>query len=308
MRAAALLVAAACLGLLAGCGAAKQSASATQPAPGPKPKPPTLPRLTFGYDAAQPLDFIDRGVVGRQGSLTIHDIVYVASGESVEGYLVERAGRRRLPAVVLVHGSGSDRRELLGDAVAFAQLGGVALTITEPSDAHPPPAAKGARALLFQSRAITVRNVVAIRRAADLLASLPTVDRRRLGYLGWSAGAKAGTYIAASDARFKALALLSAGADELSNFVAAAPPPIQPQVRLVLGSVDPLRYIGFARPGSLLLEDGTKDRVVPHEGLLNMIHAAPRGTVVRWYAGGHALVPKAWRDALDWLLKQLRAS
>ena len=122
-----------------------------------------------------------------------------------------------------------------------------------------------------------------------MLASLPGVDPKRLGYLGWSAGAKTGAFVAASDPHVRALALLSAGADKLSAFVAAAPAAIRPQVRRVLGSVDPLRYVARARPGTLLLEDGRQDAVVPHEALENVIEAAPRGTVVRWYPAGHAL-------------------
>jgi dienelactone hydrolase len=37
---------------------------------------------------------------------------------------------------------------------------------------------------------VTVRDVLAVRRAADVLDSLPTVAANRIGYLGWSAGAK----------------------------------------------------------------------------------------------------------------------
>jgi dienelactone hydrolase len=152
-----------------------------------------------------------------------------------------------------------------------------------------------------------VRDVVAVRRAADLLASLPTVDPRRLGYLGWSAGAKTGTFVAASDARFRALVLLSAGADTLSAFVAAAPKEFRPLVRRELGSVDPLRYAALARPGSLRLEDGTHDEVVPRTALENIVDAAPPKTIVRWYAAGHALNARAYDEAFAWLLMKLRA-
>ena len=133
------------------------------------------------------------------------------------------------------------------------------------------------------------------------------VDGRRLGYLGWSAGAKTGTFVAASDRRFIALALLSAGAAKLSAFVAAAPAPFRTLVRRQLGSVDPLRYIRFARPGTLRLEDGTYDAVVPHDALTNMIDAAPTGTTVHWYPAGHALNGAAYRDATGWLATKLQA-
>ena len=157
------------------------------------------------------------------------------------------------------------------------------MTVTEPSAAHPPLAPAGAGAFLAQSRAVTVRDVIAVRRAADILASMPIVDPSRIGYLGWSAGAKTGAFVAASDRRFKALVLLSGGADKLAAFVAAAPARLRPLVKRQLGSVDPLRYIAWASPGTLLLEDGTRDAVVPRRALLNMIRAAPRRTLVHWY-------------------------
>src|SRR5204862_7331613 len=111
---------------------------------------------------------------------------------------------------------------------------------------------------------LTVHDVVAIRRAVDVLQSLPQVDRHRIGYVGWSLGARTGAFVAAAEPRVKALVLLSAGADPLSAYVAAAPAYLRARVRPALGSVDPIRYIAWAKPGSVLLEDGAKDEVVPH--------------------------------------------
>jgi predicted esterase len=76
-------------------------------------------------------------------------------------------------------------------------------------------------------------------------------------------------------------------------------------VRLVLGSVDPIRYIALARSGSVLLEDGTRDEVVPHAALLNIIRAAPSGTTVHWYNAPHELNRAAYHDAFDWLAGKL---
>jgi dienelactone hydrolase len=160
--------------------------------------------------------------------------------------------------------------------------------------------------LLAQARSLTVNDVVAVRRAVDLLQTLPAVDPHRIGYLGWSAGARLGAVVAAAEPRVKALVLVSAGADRLSAFVARAPAGTQARVRRALGSVDPLRYVAWARPGSLLLEVGRRDEVVPHAALLNIVHAAPRGTTVRWYDAGHALNAKAYRDAFGWLVQKLR--
>ncbi len=286
---------------LAGCGSETPAATTSTAMRGTRP-----PAETFAYDRSRPLHFVDRGVVQHRGPVAVHDVSFLSRGERVNGYLVEQPVTARRPGIVVVHGSGGDRSELLGAAVTLARRGAVALTITEPSSAHPPPAPTSNSQLLSESRTTTQRDVIAVLRAEDVLASLPTVDSGRLGYLGWSAGAKTGAFVAASDPRVRALALLSAGADKLSAFIAAAPVAIRPQVRRVLGSVDPLRYVARARPGTLLLEDGRQDAVVPHEALENMIEAAPHGTIVRWYPAGHALTAAAYRNAFAWLLAKLR--
>jgi dienelactone hydrolase len=286
---------------LAGCGNKTPAATTSAVIGGAQQAVPA-----FAYDRSLPLHFVDRGVVEHRGPVAVHDVSFLSRSERVNGFLVEQAGNARRPGIVVVHGSGGDRSELLGAAVTLARRGAVALTITEPSSAHPPPAPTSNSQLLSESRTTTQRDVIAVLRAEDVLASLPTVDSKRLGYLGWSAGAKTGAFVGASDRRVRALALLSAGADKLSAFIAAAPAGIRPQVRRVLGSVDPLRYVAQARPGTLLLEDGRQDAVVPHEALENMIEAAPPGTVVRWYPAGHALTAAAYRNAFAWLLAKLR--
>jgi dienelactone hydrolase len=265
-----------------------------------------VPRLRFGYDSSAPLGYVDRGRVDpRTDPIAVHDISFRSDGDRIDGYLLLPPRRGRHPAVVFVHGSGGDRRELLTQAGWLAARNVVTLTITEPSTSNPPTSAVGANAVLNQVRDAQVSDVIAIRRSVDVLQSLPEVNPRRIGYLGWSAGAKTGAFVAASEPRVKALVLLSAGADPLDAFVAAAPPTLRRAVRLILGSVDPIKYIAAARPGSVLLEDGTKDEIVPHAALLDIVHAAPKGTTVRWYAAPHALDRAAYHDAFDWLQRKL---
>jgi uncharacterized protein len=287
----------ACCLLLAGCG---DSAAPKAPRAGGSP------RLTFGYDTAVPLQYVNHGRINRRTDpIAVDDVSFRSGRKGIEGYLLLPPGRARRPAVVFVHGSGGDRRELLDRAGLLATRNVVTLTITEPSTSRPPrPGTGGAAAVLKQIQAAQIRDVVAVRRAVDLLRSLPQVDPRRIGYLGWSAGAKTGTFVAASEPHLKAFVLLSAGAAPVAAYVANAPPSLRRTVGLVLRSIDPLRYIGLAHPGSVLLEDGTKDEVVPHAALLNVVHAAPKGTTVRWYDAPHALDRAAYSDAFDWLARK----
>ena len=280
--------------VVAGCGASSS------------PSRSGAPRgSVFSYDPFAPLRYVDRGRVNaRDSALAVHDVSFTSGGRRVDGYLVVPPGRGRRPAVVFVHGSGGDRTELLPQAGLLAARGVVTLTITAPS-ATAQSSATTPGQVLGEMRAISIDDVVAVRRAVDALRSLPFVDPRRIGYLGWSAGARTGALVAAAEPRLRALVLLSAGAAPISAYAAAAPPRLRPQVRRELGSVDPLRYVTRARPGSLLLEDGRRDRVVPRAALLNVVHAAPRGTTLRWYDAPHELDRAAYRDAFAWLTRKL---
>ncbi|HET7129064.1 MAG TPA: hypothetical protein VFJ93_08325 [Gaiellaceae bacterium] len=224
--------------------------------------------------------------------------------DGIAGYLVDPGTEGQHAGVVIVHGAGGDRSELLGQAIALAKKGVVALTITAPSSAHPAPRATSLEGLLAQAQRTQEGDSAAVRRAAAFLVSRADVDAERLGYLGWSAGAKTGTFVVD---RFRALALLSAGAATVDQFVAAAPAESRAQVRRALTPIDPIRALAGARPGSVLLEDGRQDEIVPHSALLNVVRAAPRGTLVRWYDTRHALSPRAYADARAWLLRKLRA-
>lgn len=288
--------AAAALLLLAGCGGAShEEATATVRS--------AVPRLAFTDRRAEPLHVVDRGIVGRVGAVAVHDVSYESGGLRVPAYLVEpRAWRHGRAGVVVVHGSGGNRDELLRYAVELGRRGLVAIAPTMPSE-RPLPRPTSIDALLEQTRATTVADVVAVRRAGDVLAAH---GARRLGYLGWSSGAKTGAFVAASDSRFAALALLSAGAATVQQFVQAAPAAVRPTVRRGLVAVDPIRYVALARPGTLLLADGTHDSVVPHSALENIVRAAPRGTVVRWYPTNHALSAAAYHASISWLAQRLR--
>jgi dienelactone hydrolase len=281
--------------LLAACGG---SGGVKRPSDG-------LPRLDFSYDTSAPLHYVDRGA--RKMTVYpygVHDIAYTSKDRTVEGYLLVPPGAERRPAVVFLHGAGGDRGELLNVAAELARRNVVALTITAPSRSvtSTPSTLEG---LLDQARSLTVGDVVAVRRAVDVLQTLPQVDPDRIGYVGWSFGARLGAIAAAAEPRLKASVLLSAGAAPLSAFVAQAPPAARQRVRTMLGSVDPLRYVAWAKPGSLLLEDGRQDEVVPHAALLNVVHAAPDGTAVRWYDAPHALNQQAYHDAFAWLAQKL---
>jgi len=265
----------------------------------------TVDQGPFAYDAGRPLATTDRGVVDDDYPIAVHDLSYVAGDDTVDAFLSVPPGEGRRPAVVYVHGAGSTRDSMIGPALWLAARGAVTLAITAPSTGAPSPDGAGALDRLRSQRALEIRDVIAVRRAVDLLSERADVDPERIGFMGWSAGARAGAILAGVEPRIHSLVLVSGGSAPVSEFVKAAPAELRPQVEETMSSIDPLRYIAKARPGSLLLQDGRRDSVIPRSALQALIDAAPKGTKVLWYDAEHALGPVAYREHMYWLEEQL---
>jgi dienelactone hydrolase len=281
--------------LAAGCGGSGED-------PRPAAAKPRAPQL-FAYDARKPLAFQDRGRVNNAYPVAVHDVSFAGGGRRVDAYLALPPAGRPRPAVIYVHGAGGERSQLLAQALWLAGRGAVTLALTAPSTQAGAPEAEP-RAALRQQRDLVVRDVVAVRRAVDLLLAREDVDPRRIGFVGWSAGARTGAIAAGVEPRLRALVLMSAGAAPVSEYAARAPAELKAEVTRILGQADPLRLVRTARPGSLLLQNGERDEVVPRPALEALAAAAPKPDV-RWYDADHALDAPAFRDQLDWLSARL---
>jgi hypothetical protein len=247
--------------------------------------------------------------VGRANGpypIAVRDISYAVPGGRVSAYLALPPGRGRLAAVVYLHGAGEGRDRFVLPATWVAGRRAIGLTLTLPSSNEGPgPRGLTPVQLLARQQRLFVADVVAVRRAVDLLRSLPRVDAGRIGLVGWSFGARVGAVLAGVEPRLHAVVLMSGGATPVSAYVAQAPAELRPRVRSALTLIDPLRWIARARPGTVLLQDGRQDEVVPRAALVALSKAAPRGTNLRWYPTGHELEPAAYRDQLDWLSGKL---
>ena len=260
----------------------------------------------FSYDAGQPLRFVDRGRVNHGYPIAVHDISYTSGKDRIDGLLVIPPRRGRLPAVVYLHGTPGDRTTFLLEATWIAAHGAIGLTITAPSSVTPTPKGlKGLAALRWEVQ-LQARDVTAIRRAVDLLQHRKDVDPSRIGFVGWSGGARTGAIVAGVEPRLRAVVLMSGGATPVSTYTSKVPKTLRPAFAKALDSIDPLHYVHAATAAGLFLQDGQQDQVVPRAALLQMVHAAPRGTKVRWYVAGHALNATALREQIAWLVGRLR--
>jgi dienelactone hydrolase len=261
----------------------------------------------LSYDAGAPLA-LQQGTRSERDGVVVQDISYASGDDRVEGYLVSPSSTGgKLPAVVFLHGAGGDREEQLGTAVKLAKRGAIALTITAPSGAKTPlPGATTEELVRWQGGTIA-DDVIAARRALDVLADDDRVDPDRLGLVGWSMGGRLAALVAGVDDRARATVLMSAGAAPVDAYVQGAPAEFQGVVREVLEPIDPLTRIEDAT-GAVLIQAGRRDSIVPRAALEAVIAAAPDGTAVEWYPTDHALNGQAESDRLDWLAAELGAT
>ena len=284
---------------LFGCGGSSTPEAETTPSPPAAASP-------LDYDATEPLDVRDTGRANKNYPIVVRGVSFASGGARVPAFLALPPGSSRKPGVVFVHGAGGDRDQLLVQAMWLAARGSVSLAITAPSAAQT-SAPNGLTPVqrLRRQRDLAVSDVVAVRRAIDVLRARPEVDRRRLGYVGWSAGARTGALLAGVEHRIGAFVLMSGGAVPVSVYASQAPVALRDDVRRLLGPVDPLSTIRKARSGTLLLQDGRQDAVVPRGALERLAAATPARTDIQWYDAGHELDTKAYRYQLDWLARKL---
>jgi dienelactone hydrolase len=290
------------LALLAAC-LTVAACSGDEPDRAAETKPPDSASL-LDYDRTAPLSFVDHGRVNKNSPIVVRDVSYASRGRRVRAFLVLPPGRGPFPAVVYAHGSGEDRLAFVGVAAWIVARGAVAVTVDQPSE-EPDPQPDALTAIRRQ-RDRTARAVVDFRRALDVLATLPQVDEQRIGFVGFSAGARLGAILSGVERRIDAFALMSGGASPVAEYVAPLGPAVRPQALALLADVDPLDHVARAAPAALLFQNGRRDELVPQSALRALAAAGSRPKRIRWYGAGHGLNVAAYREQLDWLEERLR--
>ncbi|MBZ0320457.1 MAG: acetylxylan esterase [Anaerolineae bacterium] len=287
--------------------------------PEPADEPPLPPGIAdfdemvalFNYDADIPLDIQEIGLEDRDG-VAIHDITFANSidDEPVAAYLVVPPGDGPFAAVLYVHWLGgrssSNRGQYLDEAITLAGQGVVSLLIdTAWTDAE-----------TFWDKdadhdaAVSVKQVIEIRRALDVLAAQPQVDPERIGIVAHDFGAMYAAVAAAVDGRVKTLVLL-AGTPYLSDwFVPYGGGRLssdeQPAYIEAMNPYDPIFYVSHLAPASVFFQFGEFDNFVPDEKAQEFFDAASEPKQMTIYADAHQLfLEDDDVDRLAWLTEHL---
>jgi dienelactone hydrolase len=254
----------------------------------------------YEYDRSEPLDFKDTGTVvwvisGVQGE----SIEYTSAGCRVPSVLVIPEGEGPFPAVLCAPGGTCGPGLYSVDQAALARMDIASLAICPPDGRAPFVDLDPARAV--DDIKGNARYVVDLRRALDLLETLPQVDGKRIGFVGESWGGATGALLAGVDRRIKAYVLTYAGGS-----IRGLPP------RLVTELQDPAEYIAHSRGAAFLFQytkEDFDDGCFAPRRIAAMFAAAPKPKLFKWVPGGHgemfSSAQGASRFHREWLEKYL---
>lgn len=167
----------------------------------------------FEYDDKADLNVVEIEVEKR-GDVTVRDITFtgIPGGDNVKAYLVDLEGSGPFAGIfagiLWVHWLGEekcDRTQYLDEAVALAPKGAVSLLVDAMWSA---PDWYGKR-VPEEDYDNSIRQVIELRRAMDLLTSQPNVDKAWIGFVGHDYGGMYGTLMAGVDPRAKTYVLIA---------------------------------------------------------------------------------------------------
>lgn len=160
----------------------------------------------------------------------------------------------------------------------------------------------------------TVRNmkhqITDILRGLDLLATLPEVDKDRIGYFGISMGAITGTVAVALSPQVRAAVLADAGGNLPTFFQNSSYKSVQKSMQYIeqsqikteellemLKDVDPIYYGKHIAPRPVLMLNGKEDDIVPVPNIQELYESLGEPKQIIWYDSDHYLpIPQVLVD------------
>lgn len=260
----------------------------------------------FRYNDRSPIKIAEVSSEQR-GDVTVRDITFSPAPErSVKAYLVVPKGNGPFAGILWVHWLGeekSNRTQFLNEAVELASKGTVSLLIDAMWSA---PRWFGNR-VLEKDYKNSIRQVIELRRAVDLLLAQPNIDKTRVGFVGHDYGAMYGMLMGGVDQRISTFVFIAA-TQSLNDWAFLGPQPKSKAAYLKqnanLELTDSLRQFKNA---SKFFQFGKGDFYVSQADAAILFAAATEPKQRKIYDAGHKMdLNEIARDRDEWLIKQLK--
>jgi dienelactone hydrolase len=257
----------------------------------------------YDYDAKAPLRETDRVIANPRIPVVVHDLSFSdARGGTVNAYLCVPPGKGPFGGIVLIPGSGGRRLDFLVECIQLAAKGAVSMSIVTPFIRGIPPGPSATTPSARYYRAHFEDNVVAVRRAYDLLVSRKDVDSNRLGLAGYSLGGALASVVSGVDSRVRAAVLVAPPSH--AHFIPPLSGKTATRVYRILAPVDPKRYLPHAK-AQLFIEMALHDEIQKRSEQRAVIRAAGPSAKVAWFPTGHRMKVQTWAELVRWLGDQL---
>ena len=262
----------------------------------------------FSYNQKAPLNQEEAGIEYLNG-VSVHDISYAGLIEGrIRAYLVIPPGNGPFAGVIFLHPGPGSRSSFLDEAVTLAKANAICLLIDAPW-ANGPEFGKRASGRPEDVRDWFIEIAIDLRRAVDLISSLPSVDINRIAFVGHSLGALFGGILSGVDKRIKA-SVLMAGVGSFTDVAQLNMPTLAggelEKYKKIMEPIDPLRYIKNAAPFALFFQFGLQDVFFPKQKFLDYYEAGSVPKSIRWYNADHYSLNEEGRsDRIEWLKEEL---
>lgn len=263
----------------------------------------------FSYDRSAPLGVVINATEVRADAEVV-DLEFFSQEERVKAFLV-RPSRPKGPcaAILYVHWLGepekSNRSQFLDEALELAGRNVISLLVEAP----------WSRPNWYQERipeedyANSVRQVIAQRRAMDLLLTQGGVDSSRVAIVAHDFGAMYAMLAEAFDKRARTYVFMAPTPHFADWFLFARQPEKPEAYKAQISSIDPVLFIGRLSPAPILFQFASKDFYVSAEEAAEFTDAVKGPKEVRSYDTEHHLrVPQARADRIAWLVRELNLS
>ncbi|HLJ83871.1 MAG TPA: hypothetical protein VKT51_06860 [Candidatus Eremiobacteraceae bacterium] len=264
----------------------------------------TLPPSAFTYNAAAPLD-VRVASTKASGSLTVRDVTFASpAGGRIRAEIIAPSGAAASrPGVLFVHWLGdaatTNLTEFVPDATALAQRGAVCMLV-DAMWSKPDWFEKG-RAPATDYRD-SIRQVVDLRRALDVLAAQPGVDPKRIAYVGHDFGSMYGAVLSGVDTRPQWYVLMAGTTSFSAWYLLGAQPKDKAAYIAQMKPLDPPSYLSRSSARGFYFQFSDRDQYVSAPTARAFAAAAGARGEIHFYHADHGLKGAAIQhDRLVWL-------